>query len=727
MSNGRREESPYTRRLRDVVAYARSIDSYRVGEAWSESDWDITTLVIESQSRTAHNGTRRFLVRFRQFRPASARSRQVGIPFDEPFADFAKAFLTLQRHLRDLRPGNEDLRALKCLYEVLQARETSDPTQFTRSDFEAAADIDEERYSKHCGYELHLLANFIDKYALTPTPISWNNRWGDSRPDRYRHILEGVDDDRMPPRYALQALGELSQESLDDADLLLFRIIQLLVIGGFRIGEVLSLPVDCWVERTYPDPITGKIETRSGIRYWPEKGGETSVKWLPTIAVEVARIAVQDLERLCAEARLQAATIEQTPERIPLPQGYSGEVITAKELGRILGIAAPNITLKQLGVKSAFTEAVSRSVERQFFKVDEIERSLNKYRPRLSIVAGGGEHQKLSESLCVTFRNAHGGKRPNKALPRLVPAGDVRTALGAIAGRESEVESTLRNYIAEKRALGQAIPVHDRGGRKGQPHLALIAKELGSPKLSGCRSGVLMLYAAVGCAKAAWTRFANSLFEKYGKAGPDGAPIKIRPHQLRHWVNTLAERGGAAGGMTLIEMSIWFNRKDVDQTLEYLHLDLPSRLRWLEREIDAGSLAGPFIDAVRSIADPEQRREFIRVHAGRIHVTPYGLCVHDFDTAPCPFHLLCVKGCKMFVRIKGHKEQRDAIETLLNFEEEKLAELEHQDAAENWIIDAKTTRDGCRRALAVDDDDSVADGTHVRVFPDGECLGEPVT
>jgi hypothetical protein len=217
----------------------------------------------------------------------------------------------------------------------------------------------------------------------------------------------------------------------------------------------------------------------------------------------------------------------------------------------------------------------------------------------------------------------------------------------------------------------------------------------------------------------------TSLFEKYGKTGENGTPLKIRPHQLRHWVNTLAARGGAAGGMTLVEMSLWFGRRDLDETLQYVHLDLPARIRWLEREIEAGSVAGPFIDAVRSITDPEQRRAFIRLHAGRVHITPYGLCIHDFDAQPCPYHLVCVKGCKMFIRIKGRQEQRRNIEALLAFEEEKIAQFAGDGAAENWIIDAKETRDGCLRALAVDEDETVANGTPVRVFPEARYSARP--
>ena len=58
---------------------------------------------------------------------------------------------------------------------------------------------------------------------------------------------------KMPSAEALEALAAISSHPLDDNEQVLVRIIDLLIVGGFRIGEALTLPRDCWVEETVLD------------------------------------------------------------------------------------------------------------------------------------------------------------------------------------------------------------------------------------------------------------------------------------------------------------------------------------------------------------------------------------------------------------------------------------------------------------------------------------------
>ena len=125
----------------------------------------------------------------------------------------------------------------------------------------------------------------------------------------------------------------------------MLRIIDLLVVAGFRVGEVLTLPRDCWVEETAINPrgrnirdiTTGETAKRCGLRYWPEKGGDPIVKWLPSCAVPLARRAVGDLVRLCEPARQAAAVLEKNPHRVPLPGNPDPDaLLSIRELMKIL-------------------------------------------------------------------------------------------------------------------------------------------------------------------------------------------------------------------------------------------------------------------------------------------------------------------------------------------------------------------------------------------------------
>ena len=51
----------------------------------------------------------------------------------------------------------------------------------------------------------------------------------------------------MPAAEVLEALAEISSQATDDDECIVLRIIDLLAVVGFRVGEVLTLPRDCWV------------------------------------------------------------------------------------------------------------------------------------------------------------------------------------------------------------------------------------------------------------------------------------------------------------------------------------------------------------------------------------------------------------------------------------------------------------------------------------------------
>lgn len=75
-------------------------------------------------------------------------------------------------------------------------------------------------------------------------------------------------------------MAEISSSPKDENELIRIRVVDLLVVGGFRIGEVLTLPVNCWVEKPQyaddgsqlVDAETGAPVVSYGLRYWPEKG-----------------------------------------------------------------------------------------------------------------------------------------------------------------------------------------------------------------------------------------------------------------------------------------------------------------------------------------------------------------------------------------------------------------------------------------------------------------------
>lgn len=70
------------------------------------------------------------------------------------------------------------------------------------------------------------------------------------------------------------------------------------------------------------------------------------------------------------------------------------------------------------------------------------------------------------------------------------------------------------------------------------------------------------LYARIGGSESM-----PSLFQELGYAEDDGSPIHLRTHQIRHYLNTLANRGG----LSEVDIARWAGRANIHQNSAYDH------------------------------------------------------------------------------------------------------------------------------------------------------------
>jgi hypothetical protein len=559
--------------------------------------------------------------------------------------------------------------ALRYLYEALQLTGKADPTTLNRKHFKVAVENARTRAKGwtvyHVGKSLEQVSAWMDENNLTHTWINFKN------PIEYLGGGDGLDPEsqakgllKMPSITALNALADISNDPLDDNERILMRVVDLLVVGGFRIGEVLRLPLDCWVEtpaldsngRAKIDPETGAPIIRYGIRYWPEKGGAPYIKWLSDISMPLARRAIDDLIRLCAEARAAAKVLEKTPDRVPLPRAFApDELIDLKVVADIIGLrsvqGARQFIVNSLGVIPAATNKPNGKYA-FFFRVRDIEKALLKRRHEIVILRKpNGQAQMLSKSLCVMFQNQFHASRPTfKFLPELIGEGQINDALGNDADQVS-------------------------------------------------------------------------VFSVRGFTEPDGSPMRIKTHAFRHWLNTLMSRGGLSD----VELARWSGRRNISQNAAYKHGTVEQRVAWAQEMIRAGKLRGPVADTYHSIDDPIEKQHFIETFVNVALFTPFGVCVHDYSIDPCPYHLNCLSGCSEYLRTKGDEEEQKNIAEVLNFHLIQLqrsngAEQEGLTEAGNYVTHYKQIVEGAKAALAVDDMKS-PDGELVKVFPDGKSRG----
>ena len=153
-----------------------------------------------------------------------------------------------------------------------------------------------------------------------------------------RHTLAGQEarQAKLPSRAALQGLADIySTHAVEPRDRLLINALAMLIVTGFRIGELLTLPVDCEVEEE-----RGGV-SRYGLRYYKEKsrGGAKmlATRWLTAAGAELAKKAIEEIRTITVPHRERALQMECDPKRVPLSGFGWADHIRAKELTRILG------------------------------------------------------------------------------------------------------------------------------------------------------------------------------------------------------------------------------------------------------------------------------------------------------------------------------------------------------------------------------------------------------
>lgn len=214
--------------------------------------------------------------------------------------------------------------------------------------------------------------------------------------DFNRHTILGQQErrDRLPTDAALQGIADIYREhAKEPADRLRAATVAILVVTGFRIGELLTLPFDCELEEVRG----GK--PRYGLRYYKEKarGGQKmfAVRWLTATGAELARKAINEIRTLTQDARVRAHVLEKTPHRVPITGFHWAARMTVAEAARALGVQrVPNALTRHHDDRGAY------------YRAFEVEAFLLSRRGQLwTVNRRDGTFQMLSETLLIAFPN----------------------------------------------------------------------------------------------------------------------------------------------------------------------------------------------------------------------------------------------------------------------------------------------------------------------------------
>jgi len=469
-------EALIERARNEVTAFGRDLD-------FDAPTWDVTDHAMIRAS-DARQGKKLY---FTTHEGGTFKSMDGRTPLTEPFGSFVKALVRLRQEAKPKTPENHSalIRAARYVHDTLVDREC-DPCQLSTVDFHAAANACTKREAETSRYRIGLflveITDALNRYGISKARIDFKNPF---KRVTYDHTRIGKDHDKrradkLPSPEMLDALAQIANLVDDRPDVIRARAVELLVCGGWRINELLTLSDDCEVEEeAYENgqPVLGddgQPVVRYGIRYWPEKGGEPRVKWMPSIMVDLAKRAVKDIRLDTVHTRSVAQFMETHPGRayIPAHFGVGGpdQLFSMEDLGQLFGLVRRTSRTQWVRGRKLPVEVINRS---WYVRRADLESTLLAEQPDLS---RSPLPLKLSEYLFLVPSNLfHAEKATNPCVVTFLTDGQIRDFLG---GR---VEGDDR------------VP---------------------------------------------------SVFERFGFAEPDGTPMAMTSHMFRHWLNTLAQQGG---------------------------------------------------------------------------------------------------------------------------------------------------------------------------------------
>lgn len=352
--------------------------------------------------------------------------------FEEPFKTIFKALVANEVALKGGRGSFGVVSIVRAAKHIaLQVSGLNDLTLLGNSHFKKAAeqirdksDLSEITKLK-LGSNLALLANTISRNRLTKRRIEFKNPFP---------MPERGGKDHLIPKGAIQAFGDIWQQIMregSDQDRLLACASALLFCTGFRVNELLSMPVDCWHPGVGKDR-EGRFLRGVYLGYAPEKNGLTVQifpKWIPSALVPLAKACVDEIRRITEPFRENARAIFEG--RVNLPELEKARTYSsATAVANLLGLTQR--ALSQFLVKKDFKKVKGRRVDQYSLTVEEI-RDLVRSRSFRGRVVTNPWPQELHESLFV------------------VGVSFFKMELGGLKGTAERVKDhTVYNFLAYK-------------------------------------------------------------------------------------------------------------------------------------------------------------------------------------------------------------------------------------------------------------------------------------
>ncbi|HCA9667863.1 TPA: hypothetical protein MYK37_001895 [Klebsiella variicola subsp. variicola] len=207
----------------------------------------------------------------------------------------------------------------------------------------------------------------------------------------------------------------------------------------------------------------------------------------------------------------------------------------------------------------------------------------------------------------------------------------------------------------------------------------------------------------------------ENIFQRYGYTNENGGEIYFSSHQIRHLLNTLAQRKG----LTEEEIAKWSGRANPLQNRVYNHRsdeEILEQFESLQSETENYSIRNQM-----TISDPLTKESYLSVGHSAVHTTEFGYCVHDYTISPCEKFRDCIN-CSEQICIKGCSGSLDRLKTrLLDTEqliEKVTSEVDNQNqdlGKDRWLTFHLKTKERLQELIGILENKDIPDNSFIRL------------
>ncbi len=594
------------------------------GIRWDMDSWHSSG--ISSCAFTAHGSPRNSNPKYKKY-------------MQPPFMDFAKALIVYYRVFRGKKSAKDMLSGARilevALVEVTGAR---DVTRVSAAICNRACEHLKAEYPD--GNSAYIRSKYLEQIVvlmrdkgLLAKPFRWTSplRYKDSGTLKEQQESSGK---KLPSRESIRALGELFNNDLTSPlDIITVSACALLLSQPSRIGELADVERDCVVFKEDADG-----GHRMFLRWYAEKGFGATTKPVVTGMESSVERVIKLLTPITDEARTYAAWLEDHPDEFPPHEGVplkgqddplSYDEACAALKSKFNGPHSARAIFKNIWLDS-LAKRTALSPDAQAV-LDEIRQGWDTSNGKRIYVNGKLNHYQFNDRAVITLRKLNILVREKylpKDFPYTTPAEDdkkrvkYRNALFTV--RTGSLPNETKSAVAMQRDFGVEIAAS---------HTRMTA-QLGAASQS------------------------QSIFQRHGYGD-----LKVNTHAFRHELNTEMHRAGlsqllidAFSGRT--SQGSVYNHvtiEELTQAVAALHpkTKQSNATKCLEKVITNKPLK---LSDLINLNEGDQDRV--------IHKTHLGLCIHSFESEPCPKmgacltcgNLGCVKGDD--VKLANLKEER---------------------------------------------------------------------